>query len=316
VVKTRVTEILGIEHPIIQGAMVWVSFPPLVAAVSEAGGLGILGAAAMSASELETNIKQIKQLTQKPFGVNFIPESEDIEDLLDVMIAEKVHVLSYGRGNPQRIIERSRGKGIVNMPTMGSVKHAVRAEENGADMVIVQGNEAGGHNSPVATSVLVPRTVDEVKIPVVAAGGFGDGRGLAAALALGAEGISMGTRFICTRECPVPEHIKDLYLRADEESTMVTGHISGVRARVLPNKLTESFKKLEEKHASLREHMLLGLGRTKLTFSDGDADWGSQPAGHAVGLIKDIPSCRELIDRIVNEAKDVIERTKRMFVDR
>ena len=306
--KTRVAELLQIKYPIIQGGMVWVSFPPLVAAVSNAGGLGILGGAAMPPPDLEKNIAEIKSLTHKPFGVNFIPESPDIDDLLDIMISEKVPVLSYGRGNPKRIIERTRGKGIINMPTMGSVKHAIKAEKDGADMVIVQGTEAGGHNSAVATTVLVAKMVDKVNIPVVAAGGLGDGRGLVAALALGAGGISMGTRFICTKECPVPDNMKALILKANEESTVVTGHISGVRARVLRNKLTESFKTLEEKHASPREHMLLGLGRTKLAYTDGDEDWGSLACGQVAGLIHDIPTCQELIDRIMNDAHRIMEK--------
>ena len=167
--KTRITELLGIKHPIIQGAMSWVSFPPLVAAVSNAGGLGILGAAFMSPAELKENIRKIKSLTDKPFGVNFMANNPLIEELLDVIIEEKVPVASYGVGNPQRILERTKSHGIINLPTMGALRHAVRAEQDGADAVIVQGTEAGGHTGYVTTLVLVPLVASKLRIPVVAA---------------------------------------------------------------------------------------------------------------------------------------------------
>lgn len=197
--KTRLTELLGIRHPIIQGAMFWVSFPPLVAAVSNSGGLGILGAAFMSPGELRENIRQIKGLTDEPFGVNFMANNPRIDDLLDVIIEEKVPVVSYGKGNPQRVLERTKPHGVVNIPTMGAVRHAVRAEQDGADAVIVQGTEAGGHTGFVTTLILVPLVASKLRIPVVAAGGIGNGGGLVAALALGAEGISMGSRSLLQR---------------------------------------------------------------------------------------------------------------------
>ncbi|MDP2728006.1 MAG: nitronate monooxygenase, partial [Dehalococcoidia bacterium] len=240
-ISTRITDLLGIEHPIIQGAMGWVSFPPLVAAVSNAGGLGILATAFMPVADLRRHIRETKELTDRPFGVNLIPDSPDLEQQLDIIVAEKVPVANYGIGDPKRIIERVKGAGIIAMPTVGALKHAVKAEQDGADAVIVQGTEAGGHSSRVATVVLVPLVVDHVRIPVVAAGGFADGRGLAAALALGAEGISMGTRFIATQESPVPPNIKQRILNATEEDTIVTGHLTGIRCRILKNKLAEGF---------------------------------------------------------------------------
>ncbi|MDO8722498.1 MAG: nitronate monooxygenase, partial [Syntrophales bacterium] len=208
------TELLKIKYPIIQGAMSWVSFPPLVAAVSNAGGLGILGAAFMDPQELRENIRTIKELTDKPFGVNFMPENPHLGELLDVLVEEKVAVASYGKGNPKKIIERTKPHGIINMPTMGAVKHAVRAEQDGADILIVQGTEGGGHTGFISSMVLVAAVVDRVKIPIAAAGGIGDGRGLVAALALGAEGISMGSRFIATQECPVSLAAKEWIVRS------------------------------------------------------------------------------------------------------
>ncbi|MBI4287794.1 MAG: nitronate monooxygenase [Chloroflexi bacterium] len=309
--KTRVTELLGIRHPIIQAGMAWVSFPPLVAAVSDAGGLGILSAGPMTPEEVEADIRKIKQLTNKPFGVNFFPDNPRLEEILDVIVAEKVKVVSYGIGNPGRIMARTRSAGIVNMPTMGSLRHAVKAEQDGADMVMVQGTEAGGHCSHVATSVLVPLVVDHVSIPVIAAGGFCDGRGLAAALAWGAEAISMGTRFIITKECPVPENVKQYYLTACEEDTVVTGHVTGVRCRVLHNKLADAFLALEEKKAPPRAIMELGYGRFRRAFHEGDEAWGSLAAGQVIGRIRDVPTCRELIERVVSEAEATINSLSR-----
>lgn len=187
--KTRITYLLGIEHPIVQGAMIWVSFSPLVAAVSHGGGLGILGAAFMSLEELRDSIREVKSLTQMPYGANFAAKNPLIDELLDVIVGEKVPVVSYGIGNPRRIIERTKRHGIVNMPTVGSLKHAIRAERDGADLVIVQGTEAGGHTGFVSTFILTPLAAGSLKIPVVAAGGVTDGRELIAALALGAEGV-------------------------------------------------------------------------------------------------------------------------------
>ncbi|MEE8471745.1 MAG: nitronate monooxygenase, partial [Dehalococcoidia bacterium] len=192
--KTRLTELLHIESPIIQAGMVHVSFPSLVAGASNAGALGILGAGAMSPQELRDNIRKVQALTDRPFAVNVIPDNTLLEELLDVIIEEKVPVASFGVGNPQRIIRHTRPHGIVNIPTVGSLRHAIRAEEGGADAVIIQGTEAGGHSSHVSTMVLLPLVAERLKIPVVAAGGICDGRGLVAALALGAEGIAMGSR--------------------------------------------------------------------------------------------------------------------------
>ncbi|MFH1241336.1 MAG: nitronate monooxygenase [Pseudomonadota bacterium] len=305
--KTRITELLGIKHPIIQGAMSWVSFPPLVAAVSNAGGLGILGAAFMSPEELTENIREIKCLTEKPFGVNFMANNPLIEDLLDIIIQEKVPVASYGKGNPRRVLERTRPHGIINLPTMGSLRHALRAQEDGADAVIVQGTEAGGHTGFVSTLVLVPIVAGKVRIPVVAAGGIGNGRGLVAALALGAEGISMGSRFIVTQDAPVPLHVKQYLVERTAEDTVVTDNFTGVRCRVIRNRFAENLVEMTKNHADPWEIMKTGVGKIRKAYVEGDLEGGSLAFGQVCGLIQDIPTCQELIDTIVKEAEEILQ---------
>jgi len=305
--KTRITELLGIKHPIIQGAMSWVSFPPLVAAVSNAGGLGILGAAFMSPGELRRNIRKVKDLTDKPFGVNFMANNPLIDELLDVIIEEKVPVASYGKGNPRRVLERTRPHGIINLPTMGGLRHALRAEQDGADAVIVQGTEAGGHTGFVSTLVLVPMVASKLKIPVVAAGGIGNGRGLVAALALGAEGISMGSRFIVTQDAPVPRNVKQYLLEKTAEDTVVTDNFTGVRCRVIRNKFAENLVELAKNNRDPWEIMKAGVGKIRKAYVEGDLEGGSLAFGQVCGLIQDVPTCQELIDTIVKEAEDIFQ---------
>lgn len=304
--KTRITEMLKIKYPIIQGAMSWVSFPSLVAAVSNAGGLGILGAAFMTPAELRENIRIIRDLTDKPFGVNFMPDNPILDQLLDVIIEEKVPVASYGKGNPQKIIARTKPHGIINLPTMGSLRHALRAEQDGADAIIVQGTESGGHTGFVSTIVLVPLVASQVKIPVVAAGGISNARGLVAALALGAEGVSMGSRFIVTQEAPVPQHVKEYLIKKTEEDTVVTDNLTGVRCRVIKNGFARRLLEMVQKKISPWEMMQYGVGRIRQAYVEGDLEWGSLAFGQAVGLINDIPTCQELIASMVNEAEEIL----------
>lgn len=305
--KTRITELLGIKHPIIQGAMSWVSFPPLVAAVSNAGGLGILGAAFMSLDELRENIRRIKDHTDKPFGVNFMANNPQIDELLDVIIEEKVRVASYGKGNPRKVIERTRPHGIVNLPTMGALRHAVRAEQDGADAVIVQGTEGGGHTGFVASSILVPLVASKLNIPIVAAGGIGNGRGLVAALALGADGVSMGSRFIVTQEAPVPLHVKQYLVERTEEDTAVTDNFTGVRCRVIRNRFVENLVEMTKNNADPWEIMKSGVGKIRKAYVEGDIEGGSLAFGQVCGLIREIPTCQDLIDNIIREAEEVMQ---------
>ena len=303
--RTRITELLRIKHPIIQGAMSWVSFPPLVAAVSNAGGLGILGAAFMTPEQLKENIRQIKDQTDKPFGVNFMANNKLIDQLLDVIIEEHVHVASYGVGNPQKVIERTKPAGIKNVPTVGAFKHAVKAQADGADAVIVQGTEAGGHTGRVSTMVLTPLIAKTLDIPVVAAGGIGDAAGLVAALALGAEGISMGSRFVVTAEAPVPANVKKHLMEQGEEDTIVTDNFTGVRCRVIKNEFSMNLMEMAKNNADPWAIMQAGVGKIRKAYVEGDTVGGSMAFGQVAGMIKDMPTCRELIERMVAEAEEI-----------
>ena len=344
--KTRITELLGIKHPIIQSAMAFVAYPSLVAAVSEAGGLGILGAGPMTPEELRKSIHQVRELTDKPFGVNFLPYHPQAEEVMQVMIEEKVAVASYGRGDPKRILERTKPHGIINMPTMGAVKHAVRTEGYGADALVIQGMEGGGHTSFVASTVLLPLVVDRVKVPVVAAGGFADARGLVAALAMGAEGIAMGTRFALTKESPIPDNVKQFYLESSENDTIITARVTGTRCRGLKNQLTDMLEGERRGFPLIRTisglsqmrrafnvpwwrvllsglrmkqayeipisglgelaHVTFGRDRMVHALIEGDPELGFMPCGQVCGRIDDIPTCKELIERIVYGAEEIL----------
>lgn len=343
--KTRITELLGIDYPIIQAGMNYAAYPPLVAAVSNAGGLGILGAGSMNADELSRNIKMIRSLTDSPFGVNLLATSPILNELIEVMIEEKVPVASYGRGDPKKIVERTKPHGILNMPTIGAVKHALKVEGYGVDAVIVQGFEGGGHTSYISTLVLLPQVAAAVKIPVVATGGFCDGKGLIAALSLGAEGISMGTRFALTKESIIPDKIKQLYLLSTADDAVITNQVTGTRCRGLENKLmkiTEGkrrtlalkegissllklskefqvpfwkvilsglrMKKAYEIHVSQLGHAAAGNERIKKALVEGDSELGYMPSGQVCGRVDDIPSCQELVQRIMCEAADVVSK--------
>jgi len=311
--KTRITELLGMKHPIIQGAMGWVSSPQLVAAVSNAGGLGILGAVFWSPSNLRTNIRLTRELTDKPFGVNFTPDHPHLEEMMDVLIEERIPVASYGIGNPKRLIERCKPAGIICLPTVGSMKHAIRAEQDGASAVICQGTEGGGSTGYFALMSFIPQAVDSVKIPVVAAGGICDGRGLAAALVLGAEGIEMGTRFIVTQESPAHANVKQRIMESEGEDAIAAISVHGLQARFIPGKnidVEELRRKGDELKAGGRRLFDPLVGKLgKKALMDGDLTEGSIPAGQGVGLIRDIPTCRELIERIVAEAEKILRQT-------
>ena len=313
--RTRITEMLGIRYPIIQGGMIWIAEPQLVAAVSNAGGLGILTGTMYTPEELRGKIQETKRLTDKPFALNFTPACEHLEANLEICVREKVVAVTYGRGKltTNMVTNKLWPHGIISIPVVASVRQAQRVEQEGADAVIVSGLEGGGHVSRISTMALLPQVADKVKIPIIAAGGFGDGRGLVAALTLGAQAIQMGTRFTCVKESPVPESVKQVLLQATEEDTLVTGHITGLRCRVLRNKLTKAFEDLEDRKAPPSEFEQLGLGKLRAAYVDGDVEWGSLAAGQIVGLIRDIPSCKELLDRTVAEAERAIEEARQKF---
>ena len=337
--KTRITELLGIKYPIVMGGMGLVGDVRLTAAVCNAGGLGVLASSNLTPDEVRKRIKELKKQTDKPFGVNIIKGDPWEHEIGQVVVEEKSPVIGYGKGDPGWLMKAVQGYGCLKMVTVGALKQAVKAAEDGADIIVVQGFEGGGHTGYIASMVLLPLVASHIKTPLLAAGGFCDGRGLVAALALGADGIYMGTRFAITKESPIPDSSKNKYLAATGNDLVITALMTGTRSRGLKNKFTELLEK-EEKGLSLKKiisstfeisrtwHVPIwrllwsGLKYKRLsnaTFSglgtlaegipryykgviEGDAEWGWLPAGQVVGRIHDIPTCKELIDTIVNEA--------------
>ncbi|MFM9378706.1 NAD(P)H-dependent flavin oxidoreductase [Gordonia sp. VNK21] len=344
--RTRFTDLVGIEYPIVQTGMGWVSGPRLTAATAEAGGLGILASATMTYPELEAAIAKTKSLTGKPFGVNLRADATDAGERIDLLIREKVKVASFALAPKAELIAKLKDHGIVVIPSIGAAKHAVKVASWGADAVIVQGGEGGGHTGGVATSLLLPSVIDalggpdgQTSIPVVAAGGFFDGRGLVAALAYGAEGVAMGTRFLLTSDSAVPESVKQEYLQRGLADTVVSTKVDGMPHRVLRTELVnalESGSKVRALAAAARNanefKQLTGMkwttmlrdGRTmrksgertwqqiimagntpmllKAGLVDGNTDAGVLASGQVVGMIEDLPSCAELIESIMSQA--------------
>ena len=344
---TVICDLFGVRYPIVQTGMGFVSNARLTAATSSAGGLGILASATLTYSELEAAIKEVKQLTSAPFGVNLRADAADAEARVDLLIREQVKVASFALAPKPELIARLKEAGIVVVPSVGARRHAEKVAAWGADAVVVQGGEGGGHTGPVPTSLLLPQVVDAVDIPVIAAGGFFDGRGLVAALAYGAAGIAMGTRFLLTRESPVSDAVKRRYLAASVTDTVVTDALDGVPQRVLRTPFVDRlvrggpltrtlrgarsamrFRRLtgarwrdmvREGLAMRRSHelrlsqVLLAANTPmliKTAMVDGRPDEGIMAAGQVAGLIDDLPSCAELIERIMAEAEAVLDRLR------
>ncbi|MDK2934273.1 MAG: enoyl-[acyl-carrier protein] reductase [Clostridiales bacterium] len=268
--KTRLCKLLGIEYPILQGGMAWVATAELASAVSNAGGLGIIAAGNAPADWVKEQITKAKRMTNKPFGVNVMLLSPFVEQVMEVIYEEKVPVVTTGAGNPGKYIDNLKSVGTKVIPVIPSVALAKRMEKEGADAVIAEGTEAGGHIGQLTTMVLVPQVADAVSIPVIAAGGIGDSRGVIAALALGAEGVQLGTRFICSTECTVHKNYKKAVLNAGDRDAVVTGSSTGHPVRSLKNKLTREFEKLEKNNASIEEIEALGKGRLQAAVCEGD----------------------------------------------
>ncbi len=342
--RTQVCDILGIRYPIIQTGMGWVATPELVAAASNAGAIGFLAAATLAPDAVAAEILKVKELTDRPFGVNFLMDAPGAEIIIDAIIQHRVRAAGYNRAPNRELIERLKQAGVVCVPTCGAVKHAVKAEQLGADLIIVQGSEGGGHTGSVPTSLLVSGCADAVEVPVVAAGGFRDGRGLVAALAFGAQGIAMGTRFLLTRESPVPEPTTDRYLRAEVVDVLVTPQIDGLPQRVLRNELVAKIENassttrllralrsaLQYRKATgaslgdllrsglamrrserlTRAQMLMAANAPMLArkaMLGGDPVNGYLPSGSVAGVIDDRPSCEELVEGIVNQAEQTLK---------
>ncbi len=342
---TRICDLLGIEYPIIQTGMGWVAEPELVAAVSNAGAIGFLAAATIPPDEVEAAIERVKALTDRPFGVNFLMDAPGADVITEAILRQGVRAAGYNRAPSAELIGKLKDGGVVCVPTCGAVKHAVKAEKLGADIIIVQGGEGGGHTGSVPTSLLVPGAVDAVNVPIVGAGGFFDGRGLVSALAYGAAGVAMGTRFLLTAESPVPDVTTDRYLAADVSDVFVTSEVDGMPQRVVGNELV---RKLETRGplgrlvfalgnamelrkttgATIPELLRSGLAMrknerltrsqllmaanapmlAKKAMNDGDPVNGYLPSGSVAGAIGDRPPAGDVVERIVAEAEETLAR--------
>lgn len=302
----RVCEILNIKYPIIQGGMAWVADSNLAAAVSNAGGFGIIGTGSATADIVKKEIENCRRLTDKPFGVNVMLMSPNVDEVIDVIVEEKPTAITTGAGNPAKYMDKLKEVGVKVIPVVPTIALAQRMEKLGADAVVAEGTEAGGHIGELTTMVLVPQISNMLNIPVIAAGGIADGRGMAASFALGAEGVQIGTRFICSNECNVHENYKDAVINAKDRDALVTGRPTGHPVRTLKNKLSKKFLKMEKEGASPEELEKLGAGTLKIAVVDGNKDEGSFMAGQSAAMIKDIKPCKEIVEEISKQALDIM----------
>lgn len=312
--NNRLCELLGIEYPVIQGGMAWVATAELAAAVSNGGGLGLIAAGGAPADVVRDQIKKCREMTDKPFGVNVMLMSPFAEEVMNVIMEEKPAVVATGAGNPGKYMEGLKAAGIKVLPVIASVAMAQRMEKLGADAIIAEGTEAGGHIGEITTMCLIPQIADAVSVPVVAAGGIADKRGAVAAFALGADGIQVGTRFICSNECIAHENYKNAVLKAKDRDAVVTGRSTGAPVRALKNKLTREYQRLEKENAPFEEIEQLGVGGLRRAFQEGDVQMGSLMAGQSAAMVHKIEPCADIIrsyfegiDELLNEIKTKME---------
>lgn len=306
--KTKITELLGIKYPIIQGGMAWVAEHQLAAAVSNAGGLGLIGAASAPAEIVREEIRKAKALTDKPFGVNVMLLNPNAEEVAKVIVEEGIKVITTGAGSPEKYMDMWKEAGVIVIPVVASVALAKRMERCGADAVVAEGMESGGHIGQQTTMTLVPQVVDAVEIPVIAAGGIADGRGFAAARMLGAEAVQMGTRFVVAKESIVHSNYKERVIKAKDIDSAVTGMSTGHPVRQLRNQMTREYLKLESQGASFEELEYLTLGSLRKAVIDGDVANGTVMAGQIAGLVKKEQTCKEMIEEIMAEANQLLYR--------
>ena len=306
--KTRITEMLGIEYPIIQGGMAWVAEHHLAAAVSEAGGLGLIGGASAPGEVVREEIRKAKELTKKPFGVNVMLMSPHADDVAKVVVEEGVKVVTTGAGNPAKYMKMWKEAGIIVIPVVASVALAKLMERGGADAVVAEGTESGGHIGESTTMTLVPQVADAVSIPVIAAGGIGDGRGIAAAFMLGAEAVQIGTRFVVAKESIVNEKYKERIIKAKDIDSAVTGRSHGHPVRCLRNQMTREYNRLEAEGKSFEEVEYLTLGSLRKAGMEGDGVNGTVMAGQIAGLISKEQTCKEMIEEMMAQAETLLGR--------
>lgn len=304
--KTKLTELLGVQYPIIQGGMAWVAEAKLASAVSNAGGIGLIAGGSAPADYIREQIRKAKELTDKPFGVNIMLMSPHAADLAQLMIEEKVSIVTTGAGSPGKFMEAWKTAGIKVIPVVPSVALARRMERMGADALVAEGTEAGGHIGETTTMCLVPQVVDAVSIPVVAAGGIADGRGIAAALMLGAAGVQVGTAFLTSEECQIHENYKQLVLDAKDTDSAVTGRYSGHPVRQVRNKLTRKLNEMEKNEVSPDEFEEMTVGSLRKAVVDGNVAEGSFMAGQIAGMVKEIRPCKAVIETMFDEAEDLL----------
>ena len=304
--KTRLTELLGTEYPIIQGGMAWVAEHHLAAGVSEAGGLGLIGAASAPGEWVREQVRKAKALTGKPFGVNIMLMSPYADEVANIIVEEGVQVVTTGAGSPEKYMSMWKEAGIKVIPVVASVALARRMERCGADAVVAEGMEAGGHIGESTTMALVPQVADAVEIPVVAAGGIADGRGIAAAFMLGAQGVQMGTCFVVTKESQVHENYKKCIIKAKDIDTRVTGRSTGHPVRAIRNQMTREYLRREQEGASFEELEKLTLGGLRKAVVEGDVVSGSVMSGQIAGLVKEELSCEELIQKLMRETEALL----------
>ena len=303
--SNRVTKLLKIKYPVVQGAMAWVADADLAASVSNAGGLGIIAAGNMPPEVLEKELLKIRTLTDKPFGLNIMLLSPTWEDALELAAKHKVPVVTTGAGLPGKVIDRLKPQGITVIPVIASVTHAERVQKQGGDAVVAEGMEAGGHIGEITTMALTAQVAQAVDSPVIAAGGIADGRGVLAAFALGAEGVQIGTRFVCAAESNVHPNFKKKIIDANDRTTVVTGRTLGHPVRSVKNKFTQAFAEMEERHATVEELDKFGSGRLRAAVVDGDVEWGSVMSGQIAGMVNKIQPSKEIIEELMREAFDL-----------
>ncbi|GAB6138440.1 enoyl-[acyl-carrier-protein] reductase FabK [Halanaerobaculum tunisiense] len=306
---TRICDLLDIKYPIIQGGMAWVATGELAAAVSEAGGLGVIGAGNAPADVVREEIKKIKEQTDKPFGVNAMLLSPHIDEVIDVLLEEEVPVVTTGAGNPSKYLDQLQEMGAKVIPVVASVALARRIERAGVDAVIAEGTESGGHIGQLSTMTLIPQVAEALEIPVIAAGGIADGRGLASALSLGAQGVQIGTRFVCAAECIAHDNYKEAIVNARDRDAIVTARSTGHPVRNLKNKLTRKIQKMEEEGAPKEAIEELGVGRLRQAVIEGDTKEGTVMAGQVAGMVSEVEPAEKIVTDIIDQAREVMENT-------
>ena len=310
----RLDKKLGIKYPFIQGGMANIATGEFAAAVSNAGGLGLIGAGGMNVEMLEENIAKCRKLTDKPFGVNIMLMNPQAAEMADLVYREKIAVITTGAGNPATYIDKWKENGTLVMPVMSSVMIAKRLEKAGADYIIAEGTESGGHIGEMTTMAIVPQMVDELNIPVIAAGGIADGRQLLAAFALGASGVQLGTCLLASEECPIHENYKNAVLKAKDNDTIVTGRIGGTPVRILKNQMAREYVKREKEGADKMELEMFTLGSLRRAVFDGDTSTGSLMAGQVAGQVKEIRKISEIFADMYNGAFSTLENLQKDYV--